>query len=95
MSVLRTVKKLLFGETLLLPVGLAVVVGGSVAARSLAREAWADYGAFAVLGGVVVVLMLSVAVTARPRVSRHTSKPLAGGTDQTSEDREARRPVDA
>jgi uncharacterized membrane protein YdbT with pleckstrin-like domain len=66
MSFVRTLRKLLFGETLLLPVGLAVVVAASLLLRALLDHAWADVGGFVVLAGVVAVLVLIVVVTARP-----------------------------
>jgi hypothetical protein len=66
MSTLRTLKKLLFGETWLLPLGVAPVVavtgllldGGAASAK---------LGGFVLLAGVLVVLLLSVARSARPK----------------------------
>ena len=67
MSLLRTLRKLLFGETWLLPVGLAVTLAAAVLARQLLGDDWHDAGGFVLLAGVAGVLVLSVAVSARPR----------------------------
>ena len=66
MSTLRTLKKLLFGETWLVPLGVAVaVVVAGVVLRGGAGSA--RLGGFVLLGGVLVVLLSSVARSARPR----------------------------
>jgi hypothetical protein len=67
MTLLRTLKNLLLGETWLLPAGLAVSVGASVLVRHLLRHGWHDVGGFVLLAGVVVALLTSVAVSSRPR----------------------------
>jgi hypothetical protein len=67
MSVLRTLKKLVLGETWLLPAGLALILGGSAVLRSLVGDSWQDFGGFALLGGAATVLVASVVSTARPR----------------------------
>ena len=67
MSLLRTLKKLLLGETWVLPAGLAVVVGGAaLVAKPLLEGAWHHAGGFVLLVGVAVVLVLGVARGARP-----------------------------
>lgn len=66
MTPLRTLKQLLFGETWLLPLGVAVAVavtgllvrGGATSAR---------LGGFFLLAGVLVVLLVGVARSARPK----------------------------
>lgn len=65
MSFLRTLKKLLLGETWLLPIGLAVAVGVSLLLRSLLGGEWHDLGGFVLLAGVAAVLLLSVAYSSR------------------------------
>ena len=66
-NALRTLKKLLLGETLLLPAGLAIALGAAVLIRALSGASWADVGGFILLAGVAVVLLASVARTARRR----------------------------
>jgi hypothetical protein len=67
MSVLRTLRKLVLGETWILPVGLAGVLAGALALRSVLAGGWEHLGGFALLAGIVAVLVLSVASSARPR----------------------------
>jgi len=68
MSLLRTLKKMVLGETWLLPLGIAVITGACALVRSLLPDAtWHDIGGFALLAGVAFVLTLSVARGARPR----------------------------
>jgi hypothetical protein len=58
MTFLRTLKKLVLGETWLLPLGVAaVLVAGGLLTR---LHMWPGAGGFALLGGVVVVLVASV-----------------------------------
>jgi hypothetical protein len=68
MSTLRTLKKLLLGETWLLPVGLAaVLLTCALVIRPLAPHAWQQIGGLVLLAGVVVVLLASVgSAVARP-----------------------------
>ena len=73
MSTLRTLKKLLLGETWLLPLGIAAVVAAGVLVRPLAAHAWEHLGGFMLLTGVLAVLLASVARTARPRSWAHVS----------------------
>jgi hypothetical protein len=69
MSTLRTLKKLVLGETWLLPLGTAAVVAiaGLVVRPVLGRAAWEGAGGFLLLAGVVLVLLASVARSARAR----------------------------
>ena len=68
MSTLRTLKKLVFGETWLLPVGVAVLLlFSALVLRPLAAEHWETLGGFAILAGAGAVLLVSVARGARPR----------------------------
>jgi len=68
MSLLRTLKKLVLGETWLLPLGVAVVVGSAgLIVRPLAAGAWSRLGGILMLVGVLVVLAASVARGARKR----------------------------
>jgi hypothetical protein len=66
MSTLRTLKKLLFGETWLLPIGIAIVITvAALVIRPLDRHLWTDVGGFVLLVGVVIVLLTCVSRTAR------------------------------
>jgi hypothetical protein len=67
MSLLRTLKKLVFGETWLLPVGLALTIAASLLVRHLLGADWRDVGGFVLLAGVTTTLVVSVAVSGRPR----------------------------
>ena len=67
MTTLRTLKKLILGETWLLPVGIAAVVAAAVLTRALASGAWTHLGGFLLLTGVLAVLTLSVGRAARGR----------------------------
>jgi hypothetical protein len=67
MSTLRTLKKLLFGETWLLPAGIAAVTAISLLIRKLAPTAWGHLGGFILLAGVLGLLLASVARTAQRR----------------------------
>jgi hypothetical protein len=66
MTTLRALKKLLLGETWLLPLGVAAAVAVT---RLLVRggAASARLGGFVLLLGVLAVLLLSVARSARPK----------------------------
>jgi membrane protein implicated in regulation of membrane protease activity len=71
MNTLRTLKKLLLGETWLLPLGMAaVVVAADLLIRPAASGAWKHLGGFVVLAGVVLVLLTAVA-----RAARRSSRP--------------------
>lgn len=59
---IRTLRKLVLGETWSLPLGVAVAVGGAGLLRALAGEAgwWRDGGGFVLLALVVVALLVAV-----------------------------------
>ncbi|QEC47385.1 hypothetical protein FSW04_07180 [Baekduia soli] len=66
MSALRTARRLLLGETWLLPCGLTLVVAGAVVlVRPLLGTGWRHAGGFVLLAGVCAVLALSVRAGAR------------------------------
>jgi hypothetical protein len=66
MTTMRTLKKLLFGETWLLPIGIAVVMTVvALVIRPLDRHLWTEFGGFVLLAGVVALLLTSVSRTAR------------------------------
>jgi hypothetical protein len=68
MSTLRTLKKLLLGETWLLPAGIAAVVAcGALLVRPLAGGAWDRLGGFILLAGVITILVSRVARGTRKR----------------------------
>jgi len=62
MSTLRTLKKLVLGETWLLPLGVAGIVGGSaLLIRPLVGGEWDHVGGLIILAGIVALLLVSVA----------------------------------
>jgi hypothetical protein len=66
MTTLRTLRKLLFGETWLLPGGIAVViVAADLLVRPAVATAWPHLGGFLILAGVLAVLVTSVARAVR------------------------------
>ncbi|HEV7885654.1 MAG TPA: hypothetical protein VGO81_18930 [Solirubrobacteraceae bacterium] len=66
MSTLRTLKKLVLGETWVLPVGVGVVVGAAaLLVRPIAATAWHRLGGLIILAGVLGLLVISVARGAR------------------------------
>ncbi len=67
MTVLQTLKKLVLGETWLLPLGVVAVVALSLLLQSALGKGWDHVGGFVVLAGVAFVLVLSVSLSARPR----------------------------
>ena len=67
MSTLRTLKKLLLGETWLLPIGLAITLGAAGIVRSFPTTHWPHLGGFVLLAGVLVILLASVHRAARKR----------------------------
>jgi hypothetical protein len=68
MSTLRTLRKLLFGETWLVPLGIAAVLTcGGLLIRPLAPGAWPHLGGFILLAGVLGVLLTSTARSGRSR----------------------------
>ena len=68
MRIMRELRKMILGETWLLPLGVAaVVLAAALVVRPLLSRAWDHGGGFVILTGIAVVLVLSVAVSARPR----------------------------
>jgi hypothetical protein len=66
MSTLRALKKLVLGETWLLPAGLAAVVAAAgLLVKPLVDGAWQHAGGFVLLAGVLAVLLASVARAGR------------------------------
>jgi hypothetical protein len=59
-SVLRELRKLVLGETWLLPLGVAALVGCALVLRAAAPDLWEDAGGFLLLAGVVTLLALAV-----------------------------------
>ena len=68
MSTLHAFKKLILGETWILPIGLATTLAaGGLLLRPLAHSDWPHLGGFLLLTGVLVVLVASVNHSARRR----------------------------
>lgn len=67
MSVARTLRKLVLGETWLLPLGLVAVLAAALVLREALPDVWEHAGGFVVLAGVAVILVLSVSTSARSR----------------------------
>ena len=68
MSTLRTLKKLILGETWTLPIGIAITVSaGGLLLRSAANSDGPHLGGFLLLAAVLVVLLASVNHSARRR----------------------------
>jgi hypothetical protein len=58
---IRTLRKLILGETWVLPIGVALAVGAAGVLRAVAGEHgwWHDAGGFVLLGLVVVALLVA------------------------------------
>jgi len=67
MSTLRTIRKLLFGETWLLPIGLAITLAAGDIVRPLASNQWPRLGGLILLAAVLVLLLTSVHRSAHRR----------------------------
>jgi hypothetical protein len=65
MSFLRALRALVLGETWIVPLGVAVLLGAAAMLRSVAAHAWHDAGAAVLAAGVVAVLVAAVARGAR------------------------------
>jgi hypothetical protein len=61
MSVLRDLRKLVLGETWILPLGVLVLVGLALLLRDVAPDLWEDFGGFLLAGGVLALLGVAVA----------------------------------
>ena len=73
---MRAFSKLLLGETVLLPVGLAVVFGVLLRLRPVTGHSWDHLGGFLLLAGVVALLLVSVAHSAHVRPRRPRAATL-------------------
>jgi len=69
-TVLRTLRKLVLGETWTLPLGVLAVLLAGVALRALDAELWREAGGVALLAGVVAVLLGAVATGTRRRAPK-------------------------
>jgi hypothetical protein len=60
--VIRTLRKLVLGETWTLPIGVAIAVGAAGVLRALAGDAgwWRDAGGFVLLALIVLALLAAV-----------------------------------
>ena len=65
MTFLRTLRKLVLGETWVLPLGVAAIAGAALAIDAIGSDAWQDAGGLAVLVAVAGLLVASVATSAR------------------------------
>ena len=64
MTTLRTLKKLLLGETWVLPLGVAAILAGGAIVRSIAPDAWSAVGGLLLAAAALLVLYLAVARSA-------------------------------
>ena len=60
MSWLVTLRKLVLGETWILPISVGLVITGALLLRELGPDVWAQVGGPLLLFGVVLALVLSV-----------------------------------
>jgi hypothetical protein len=67
MTFLRTLRKLVLGETWVLPLGVASIAGAALAIDQLGSNTWHDAGGIVMVAAVVALLAASVAVSARRR----------------------------
>ena len=64
---MRALRKLVLGETVALPVGVALVVAAGLVLEAVAGSWWEDAGGFILLALVVAVLAVSLAPAHRRR----------------------------
>jgi hypothetical protein len=64
---MRALRKLVFGETVVLPVGVALVLAIGLVLREVGGDVWEDDGGFILLALVVVVLAVALAPAHRRR----------------------------
>ena len=64
---MRELRKLVFGETVALPVGVALVLALALALHELAGSWWPEAGGFVLLALVVAVLAVALAPAHRRR----------------------------
>ena len=67
MNVLVALKKLILGETWLLPLGVALSVAAALVVRHLLGAHWHELGGFILLVAVIAVLVASVGRSAGAR----------------------------
>jgi hypothetical protein len=60
MTTLRAIKKLILGETWILPLGVALTVAAGGLLRAAVVTDWSSLGGFLLLGAVLVTLVASV-----------------------------------
>jgi peptidoglycan/LPS O-acetylase OafA/YrhL len=72
----RQLRKLLLGETRILPAGVALLVAAVLALDAAGPGWWADDGGFVVLAGALAVLIAAVAGPGprRPRAGRRDGR---------------------
>jgi hypothetical protein len=64
---MRALRKLVLGETVALPVGVALVLAAGLVLRDVAGEWWQDAGGFVLLALAVAVLAAALAPAHRRR----------------------------
>jgi hypothetical protein len=64
---MRALRKLVLGETVALPVGVALVLVVGLVLREVGGDWWEDDGGFVLLALVVAVLLVSLAPALRRR----------------------------
>ncbi len=64
---MRALRKLVFGETVALPVGVGLVLAIGLVLREVGGDVWEDAGGFILLALVVLVLTAAVAPAHRRR----------------------------
>jgi hypothetical protein len=64
---MRELRKLIFGETIALPVGVGFVLLAALVLNRLGGDLWEDDGGFVLLALVVAVLAVSLAPAHRRR----------------------------
>ena len=64
---MRELRKLVFGETVVLPVGVALVLAAGLGLRALAPSWWPEAGGFILLALAVAVLAAALAPARRRR----------------------------
>ena len=64
---MTALRKLIFGETRLLPAGVFVLVAAAIALEEVAGTWWHDAGGFVLLTAVGILLAASVRTSARRR----------------------------
>jgi hypothetical protein len=64
---MRALRKLVLGETVALPVGVATVLAVGLVLREVGGDWWEDDGGFVLLALVVAVLLVALAPALRRR----------------------------